>query len=234
MGKLFALLVYVRTLTTKCKTLKQKKKMNYLILAETEFFGLINEAGNGKNLETAYDGFVKVVISLCYEYADRSNAAIALAYAENELQHHRTQYMATEKSHADLYVRKALSFVRKMQKLVAANPIQVPPLSTPSHTPKEETTVATPSLQWTGNAIDLVELIYGINEMGCINNGDMPLKQLAPLLYRIFGVESKDCYRFYIDIKRRKSESRTYFLDRMQEKLNKKMLRDEELERMRR
>ena len=66
------------------------------------------------------------------------------------------------------------------------------------------------------------------------NNGNMPLKQLAPLLYKIFGVESKDCYRFYIDIKRRKNESRTYFLDKMQEKLNEKMLRDEEMERMRR
>ena len=89
-------------------------------------------------------------------------------------------------------------------------------------------------LQWTGNAIDLVELIYGIDEMGCINNGNMPLKQLAPLLYKIFGVDSKDCYRFYTDIKRRKNESRTYFLDRMQEKLNERMLRDEELECMRR
>ena len=89
------------------------------------------------------------------------------------------------------------------------------------------------ALQWTGNAIDLVELIYGIDEMGCINNGNMPLKQLAPLLYKIFGVESKDCYRFYTDIKRRKNESRTYFIDRMQEKLNERMLRDEELERMR-
>ena len=40
--------------------------------------------------------------------------------------------------------------------------------------------------------------------------------------------------RFYIDIKRRKNESRTYFLNRMQEKLNERMLRDEEMERMRR
>ena len=94
--------------------------------------------------------------------------------------------------------------------------------------------VRKPDLQWTGNAIDLVELIYGIDEMCCINNGNMPLKQLAPLLYKIFGVESKDCYRFYTDIKRRKNESRTYFLDRMQEKLNERMLRDDELDRMRR
>jgi hypothetical protein len=95
-------------------------------------------------------------------------------------------------------------------------------------------TETTASLLWTGNAIDLVELIYGIDEMGCINNGNMPLKQLAPILYKRFGIESKDCYRFYTDIKRRKNESRTYFLDKMQEKLNERMLRDEELERMRR
>ena len=114
-----------------------------------------------------------------------------------------------------------------MQKFLATP--QVPPLISTNNT--TETTASL--LQWTGNAIDLVELIYGIDEMGCINNGNMPLKQLAPLLYKIFGVDSKDCYRFYTDIKRRKNESRTYFLDRMQEKLNERMLRDEELERLR-
>ena len=205
--------------------------MNYLILAETEFFALINEAGNGC-LETAYGGFIKAVISLCHENNDRNSTAVVLAYTENELQHHHTLYSATAGCLRSLYVRKALSFVRKMQKFLAAP--QVPPLI-PIHTTTTNTTEKPASiLQWTGNAIDLVELIYGINEMGCINNGEMPLKQLAPLLYKIFGVEAKDCYRFYIDIKRRKNESRTYFLDRMQEKLNEKMLRDEELERMRR
>ena len=38
--------------------------MNYLILAETEFFALINGAGNGNNMEAAYNGFVESVISL--------------------------------------------------------------------------------------------------------------------------------------------------------------------------
>ena len=95
--------------------------MDYLILAKTDFFGLINDAGNSTGLVTAYDSFVKAVISLCYECTDRSSITVALAYAENELQHHHTQYMATEKSHTDLYVRKALSFVRKMQEHIVAN-----------------------------------------------------------------------------------------------------------------
>ena len=207
--------------------------MNYLILAETEFFALINETGDGC-LETAYGGFIKTVISLCHENIDRNSTAVALAYTENELQHHHTLQSATTGCHRSLYVRKALSFVRKMQKHLAAGHAQVSPLN-PIQTSTDNITENPVSpLQWTGNAIDLVELIYGINEMGCINNGNMPLKQLAPILYKIFGIEAKDCYRFYIDIKRRKNESRTYFLDRMQEKLNEKMLRDEELERMRR
>ena len=142
--------------------------------------------------------------------------------------HHPVRNLSEEKREIAAYVSKALSFVRKMQKFLATP--QVPPLISANNT----TETATSLLQWTGNAIDLVELIYGIDEMGCINNGNMPLKQLAPLLYKIFGVESKDCYRFYTDIKRRKNESRTYFLDRMQEKLNERMLRDDELDRMRR
>ena len=205
--------------------------MNYLILAETEFFAQINGARNGGNIEVAYNGFVESVISLCYGNGNSTDATIALAYAENELQHHHSLY-DDSKDRKNLFVRKALSFIRKMQKHAAVNPIQAPPLSNPTQTTKE--TPPTPALRWTGNAIDLVEMIYGISEMGCINGGKITLKELAPVLYSFFGVESKDCYRFYIDIKRRKNESRTYFLDRMQEKLNEKMRRDDELERMRR
>ena len=191
--------------------------MNYFLLTETEFFRRINEAGDC-NMETAYTAFATQVIELCSGNVDTNRTIIALAYIEIELQHHPVRNLPEEKREVAAYISKALSFVRKMQKFLAAP--QVPPLI-PIRTSSDNTTENPASpLQWTGNAIDLVELIYGINEMGCINNGNMPLKQLAPLLYKIF-------------IKRRKNESRTYFLDRMQEKLNEKMLRDEEMERLR-
>lgn len=182
-------------------------------------------------METAYMAFANQVIELCGSM-NTSYAIIALAYIEIELQHHPMRVLSEERKEAATYIGKALSFVRKMQKFLSTP--QVPPLSNLHSSAETPSDNPAPPLQWTGNAIDLVELIYGIYEMGCINNGEMPLKQLAPLLYRIFGVEAKDCYRFYIDIKRRKNESRTYFLDRMQEKLNERMLRDEEMERMRR
>lgn len=206
--------------------------MEHLILTETEFFRLIDKSDNHAKLGTAYHDFTTAVVSLCTDTESACRLVFALSYAETELQYHDA--MQDISSCRSIYARKALSFVRKMLKHLALSHSQVPPLSnlhSSAETPSEN---PAPPLQWTGNAIDLVELIYGIYEMGCINNGEMPLKQLAPLLYRIFGVEAKDCYRFYTDIKRRKTISHTHFLEQMQEKLNERIRRDEEAELKRR
>lgn len=198
--------------------------MNHTILTNTEFFQRIT--GNEcQGLSSAYNSFVAKVIEHCYTGANMRHIAVALMYAEIELQFHQV----ADDSEMSVYIRKALTFVKKMQRHLSAIATQVPPLN-PSTNLKNET----PTLQWTGNAIDLVEMIYGISEMGCINNGNIQLNELAPVLYAFFGVNSKDCYRFYTDIKRRKNDSRTYFLDKMQVKLNEKMRRDDELERMKR
>ena len=198
--------------------------MNHTILTNTEFFNRIN-SNEYQELSTAYNDFVARVIKHCHSAADIKHIAVALMYAEIELQFQQVQ----DDSEMSVYIQKALAFVKKMQRHLSAIATQVPPLN-PFTNEKNNT----PALQWTGNAIDLVEMIYGISEMGCINNGNIQLNELAPVLYSFFGVNSKDCYRFYTDIKRRKNDSRTYFLDKMQVKLNEKMRRDDELERMRR
>ena len=207
--------------------------MNYFLLAETEFFRRINEAGNC-NMEKAYTAFATQVIELCIGSPDTNRTIIALAYIEIELQHHPVRNLPEEKKEIANYVSKALSFVRKMQKFLAAP--QVPPLTSniqPTIVPSAKSETQK-SLQWTGNTLDLVELIYGLSEMGCIDNGETPLKVLAPALYEFFGLDTKECYRYYSAIKLRKNPSRTYFIDKMQKKLNEKIRRDEELERMRR
>lgn len=211
--------------------------MNYLILTETEFFGLINGNDETINLNAAYGCFVKAVVELLSDN-DTDGVKIALAYAENELEYHNTQYLADGvKSHTDLFVRKALSFVRKMQKHVPSNCPQVPPLSTTIHSECEKRNKDTdniPAIRWTGKASDLVELIYGVSEMGCINDGETSLKEIADYFYKMLGIQAKGCYNIYSDIKMRKNESRTYFLDRAAEKVNRRMQLDEERERMRR
>ena len=48
--------------------------------------------------------------------------------------------------------------------------------------------------------------------------------ELAEVLSNIFGVEIKNCYNIYMNIKCRKNDSRTYFLDELREKLNKRLI----------
>ena len=73
-----------------------------------------------------------------------------------------------------------------------------------------------------------MELIYGLDEMSCINGGRTSIKELSAFFYELFEIHSKDAYRLYNDIKCRKSDSRTYFLDQMAKCLNERMERDEE------
>lgn len=209
--------------------------MEYNILVDTEFFSLLNadKVNNDCNaLENSYREFIKVVVELCS--TNVKQAVFALSYAETELDFHLSMphvkdYLGT----VGLYVRKAIAFVRRMQEHVAAT-YHLHLNTSTSETSPPATSEPKPLVKWTGNAVDLVEMVYGICVMGSVNDGDVKFKDLAQAMYQFFGIKAKDCYRFYTDIRRRKNHSRTYFLAKMQEKLNDKMRKDDELERMRR
>ena len=203
-------------------------------MTETEFFRLIDNFDSRSGLNAAYNEFTMAVVSLCTGAASPCHPLPALSYAETELQYHKA-LQGTDTDHG-VYVRKALAFVRKMLKHISMPNYQVPPLSSiPSQDEKKNDIPAdAPSMRWTGKASDLVELIYGVSEMGCINGGEASLKEIATYFYKVFGVQAKGCYNIFGDIKMRKNESRTYFLDRAAEKVNRRMLLDEERERMRR
>jgi len=87
--------------------------------------------------------------------------------------------------------------------------------------------------QWTGSVVELVELIYALDSIKCINNGEAPITELATFFGMLFGVDLRECYGTYTDIKRRKNENRTYFLDKMSKELNKRMERDDDKEKKR-
>ena len=52
--------------------------MNYFLLAETEFFRLINEAGDC-NMDTAYTAFATQLIELCKGTMDEKLTLLALS-----------------------------------------------------------------------------------------------------------------------------------------------------------
>lgn len=209
--------------------------MEHLILTRTEFFRQINNDGDRTGMDAAYNDFIMAVISLCTEISPSCHPFLTLSYTETELQYHKAlQDMGTDHG---MYVRKALAFVRKMLKHISMPHSQVPPLSfIPSQDEKKNDIPAdAPSMRWTGSTVDLIELLYGLDTLKYINGGETGMGELLGHSSRIFGLEIKDsqCYNTYAAIKGRKNGSRTYFFDRASEKLNQRMVQDEERERMR-
>ena len=205
--------------------------MEYNILAKTDFFRLLDtvHCAGLQALQEAYHQFIGEVVTLCRSHVRQ--AVFALSYAETELAFHQAVAIEKGTDAVGVLVKKALAFIRKMQEHVAAVYHLHGEVATVDVAGAVETN---PLVKWTDNAVDLVEMVYGICVMGSVNDGEVKFKELAEAMYKFFGMKAKDCYRFYTDIRRRKNYSRTYFLDKMQEKLNEKMRRDDELERMRR
>ena len=198
--------------------------MNHTILTNTEFFQRIT--GNEcQGLSSAYNSFVAKVIEHCHTGSDMKHIAVALMYAEIELQFHQV----SDDGEMAVYIRKALAFVKKMQRHLSAVATQVPPLNPSNHKPES-------AYRWTGSLVELVEIIYALDEMRCINDGENAINELTTFFGNLFGLEIKDniCYNAYADMKRRKNDSRTYFLDKLSQRLNLRMQRDDERERMRR
>lgn len=175
---------------------------------------------------------VKFVWLFHKERESACRTVFALSYAETELQYHDA--MQETDSIRSMYVRKALSFVRKMLKYYQVGLHRGGAFDGGEKTNQRQDEAA--AMQWTGSTAELVELIYGLDEMKLINGGETGIKELLARFCRMFGVEIKEnqCYNTYADIKRRKNESRTYFFDRAAERLNRRMMRDEEAERKRR
>lgn len=213
--------------------------MKHQLLTETKFFKLLEVTGEAdcSLLQEEYHTFIGRVIELSQQAHEEQEAMHSLMFAETELQFHPLLHSGAENCIC-VYVKKALAFIRKMMQQIKAGTSNM--LSATISTPVPTTARSAGKkngatlIRWTGKASDLVEILYGIDELGCINDGETPLKDVAAYFYNMLGVNVKECYHIYADMKMRKNESRTYFLDKMQERVNRRMEMDEERERMRR
>jgi hypothetical protein len=79
---------------------------------------------------------------------------------------------------------------------------------------------------WTGSKTDLSEMLYAIHVKGCLDNGNVDIKELADYFGIMLNIDLKDIYRIYLNIRSRKG-SRTLFLDSLTEGLNQKMDEDD-------
>jgi hypothetical protein len=73
-------------------------------------------------------------------------------------------------------------------------------------------------LNWTGKQIDLIELGYGLYEMGSFNNGNASRKDIFDYFEEVFNVDLGNTSSLFQDIVQRKTGSTT-FLDIMRKRL---------------
>ena len=78
------------------------------------------------------------------------------------------------------------------------------------------------AIRWTATKAALVELAYALKATGAINNGNASIRDIATHLERAFHQDLSQFYRTFQEIRIRKN-SRTTFLDRMKEKLERWM-----------
>lgn len=81
-------------------------------------------------------------------------------------------------------------------------------------------------LKWTSSKSALVEMIYGLNAVGAVNDGKMEVKRIAFWMGSTFNIDIGDVYKTYAEIKNRKG-NRSKFLDSLAEGLNNRMNADE-------
>jgi len=78
-------------------------------------------------------------------------------------------------------------------------------------------------VKWTGEAVNMVELVYGIYETAQINGGKISLSELMDFFGHAFQVNISGYFKRFADIKRRKSMSKTRYLDEMQQLVAKRI-----------
>lgn len=83
--------------------------------------------------------------------------------------------------------------------------------------------VKSKNLVWTGDVVNIVELVYGVYETGQVNEGKASLAELMDYFGHALQINLTKYFKRFSDIKRRKSMSKTRFLDEMTQKVNQRI-----------
>ena len=85
-----------------------------------------------------------------------------------------------------------------------------------------------PMLKWTGSHVNLVELIYGLYYTLQFNNGDVDITEIVALMEDTFGIKLRNAHHSFVEIRRRKVDSPSRFLEQMAAAIKQRV--DDDLE----
>lgn len=188
--------------------------MKYDMLTNTAFF---RAAQNGCHDEMTanYGEFIEKVVEVCGCADGKPLAFATLVYTEIEL-----DSLKPDSDPAMKLIAKAKQFLDDMQTMLEQLPITEVKSASP--------TSKASGLSWTGDITSLVELMYGLQEMQCINDGKLSIEELGNRLFSALGMEPRIYTRLYINIKKRSLRNgvRTYFLTEMRQMLDERIDQD--------
>jgi hypothetical protein len=81
-------------------------------------------------------------------------------------------------------------------------------------------------LVWTGDKTNLVEVIYGLFYTGQLNNGNANVADIIKMMEESFQIDLSRAYRNFLDIRSRKRDSPTRYLDKMRESIQQRVDED--------
>lgn len=76
-------------------------------------------------------------------------------------------------------------------------------------------------MTWTGDKVDLVELIYALVEAKCFNHGNVNIKEIVAYIEVVFNIDLGDYYDAFRKLRNR--GNRTAFLDSLIKYLKERM-----------
>lgn len=85
-----------------------------------------------------------------------------------------------------------------------------------------------PALKWTGRHVNIVELIYGLYYTMQLNNGNADITEIVALMEETFGIKLRDAHHSFVEIRRRKVDSPSRFLEQMAAAIQQRV--DDDLE----
>lgn len=85
-----------------------------------------------------------------------------------------------------------------------------------------------PVLKWTGSHVNMVELIYGLYYTLQFNNGDADVTEIVAWMEESFGIKLRDAHHSFVEIRRRKVDSPSRFLEQMAAAIRQRV--DDDLE----
>jgi len=80
-----------------------------------------------------------------------------------------------------------------------------------------------PELKWTGDKVNLVEIIYGLYFTGQLNNGNADISVIIRFMEKYLQIDLSRAYRDFIDIRNRKTTSPTRYIEQMMESIHKRV-----------